>query len=329
MPKRSSACVQGVLHEQPLVTALRGIAIGVPDLALAEQFYTETWRLAVVARTADAVYLRGTGAAHHILALHRSEQPDVRSVDFSVASIDALHALAQMIPEHGGAIVSSPDATGEPGGGTQLVARDPQGRILRFIAGDERHADTAEVEDRPVKITHVVLNSADVAVAQRFFEDALGFKLSDRTRIMAFMRCSSDHHSIALADATENTLNHIAFLMPDLDSVMRGGGRMNDAGYPIEWGVGRHGPGNNVFAYFLGPFDFVIEYTRKSSRSTTPIAPAVPPTGLGRLAASTSGAWAVRRRLGSRKRKRGFSFTARQAVTTHPIQGVSIETDHV
>ncbi|MET3822945.1 catechol-2,3-dioxygenase [Burkholderia sp. PvR073] len=247
--------------KQPLVTALRGIAIGVPDLALAEQFYTETWRLAVVARTADAVYLRGTGAAHHILALHRSEQPDVRSVDFSVASIDALHALAQVIPEHGGGIVSSPDATGEPGGGTQLVARDPQGRILRFITGDERHADTAEVEDRPVKITHVVLNSADVAVAQRFFEDALGFKLSDRTRIMAFMRCSSDHHSIALADATENTLNHIAFLMPDLDSVMRGGGRMNDAGYPIEWGVGRHGPGNNVFAYFLGPFDFVIEYT--------------------------------------------------------------------
>ncbi|WP_334040552.1 VOC family protein [Burkholderia ambifaria] len=247
--------------KQPLVTALRGIAIGVPDLALAEQFYTETWRLAVVARTADAVYLRGTGAAHHILALHRSEHPDVRSVDFSVASIDALHALAQVIPEHGGAIVSSPDATGEPGGGTQLVARDPQGRILRFITGDERHADTAEVEDRPVKITHVVLNSADVAVAQRFFEDALGFKLSDRTRIMAFMRCSSDHHSIALADATENTLNHIAFLMPDLDSVMRGGGRMNDAGYPIEWGVGRHGPGNNVFAYFLGPFDFVIEYT--------------------------------------------------------------------
>ncbi|MET3619947.1 VOC family protein [Burkholderia ambifaria] len=247
--------------KQPLVTALRGIAIGVPDLALAEQFYTETWRLAVVARTVDAVYLRGTGAAHHILALHRSEQPDVRSVDFSVASIDALHALAQVIPEHGGAIVSSPDATGEPGGGTQFVARDPQGRILRFIAGDERHADTAEVEDRPVKITHVVLNSADVAVAQRFFEDALGFKLSDRTRIMAFMRCSSDHHSIALADATENTLNHIAFLMPDLDSVMRGGGRMNDAGYPIEWGVGRHGPGNNVFAYFLGPFDFVIEYT--------------------------------------------------------------------
>jgi hypothetical protein len=43
--------------------------------------------------------------------------------------------------------------------------------------------------------------------------------------------------------------------------VMRGAGRMRDAGYPIEWGPGRHGPGNNVFAYFVGPDDFVIEYT--------------------------------------------------------------------
>jgi catechol 2,3-dioxygenase-like lactoylglutathione lyase family enzyme len=115
--------------------------------------------------------------------------------------------------------------------------------------------------DRPVKITHVVCNSSDVAAAQRFYEQALGFTLSDRTRVMAFMRCSSDHHSIALADADDNTLNHIAFLMPDLDSVMRGGGRMTDAGYRIEWGVGRHGPGNNAFAYFIGPSDFVIEYT--------------------------------------------------------------------
>jgi catechol 2,3-dioxygenase len=36
--------------------------------------------------------------------------------------------------------------------------------------------------------------------------------------------------------------------MPDLDSVMRGAGRMRESGYPIEWGVGRHGAGNNVFA---------------------------------------------------------------------------------
>lgn len=246
---------------QGLVTALRGIDIGVPDLDLATQFYTGAWRLSVAARDADTVYLRGTGDAHHVLALHRSETPQVRAVVFGVPSIEALHTLARTIPEYGGAILSGPEASADPAGGVELVARDPQGRRFRFVTGDARHADTQAAADRPVKITHVVLNSENVAVAQRFFEDALGFRLSDRTRIMAFMRCGSDHHSIALADAEENSLNHVAFLMPDLDSVMRGGGRMNDAGYPIEWGVGRHGPGNNAFAYFVGPFDFVIEYT--------------------------------------------------------------------
>jgi catechol 2,3-dioxygenase len=78
---------------------------------------------------------------------------------------------------------------------------------------------------------------------------------------MAFMRCNHDHHSLALADADNNALNHIAFVMPDLESVMRGGGRMKDAGYPIEWGPGRHGPGDNAFNYFVGPFGVVIEYT--------------------------------------------------------------------
>ena len=42
---------------------------------------------------------------------------------------------------------------------------------------------------------------------------------------------------------------------------MRGAARMQDNGYPIEWGIGRHGAGNNVFAYFAGPDEFPLEYT--------------------------------------------------------------------
>ena len=42
---------------------------------------------------------------------------------------------------------------------------------------------------------------------------------------------------------------------------MRGAGRMKRNGYEIEWGVGRHGPGNNIFTYFVEPNGFVTEYT--------------------------------------------------------------------
>jgi catechol 2,3-dioxygenase-like lactoylglutathione lyase family enzyme len=239
---------------------LRSIAIGVTDPEAAERFYTGTWNLETVARSADAVYLRGSGSFHHVLSLHRAAQPEVRNVSFSVAAAADLETIAACTVAAGGRLLAGPHEVDEPGGGSAVVIADPQGRILRFVHGDQRLPELPH-SDAPSRITHVVFNSADVAVAQRFYEQALGFRLSDRTRIMAFMRCNSDHHSIALADADANTLNHIAFVMPDLDAVMRGAGRMNDAGWPIEWGVGRHGPGNNVFSYFVGPDDFVIEYT--------------------------------------------------------------------
>jgi catechol 2,3-dioxygenase len=88
---------------------------------------------------------------------------------------------------------------------------------------------------------------------------ALGKKKSPRTILLTSPRSGEGKTTttVGLGDA----LNHIAFLMPDLESVMRGGGRMKDAGHAIEWGPGRHGPGDNAFNYFIGPFGEVIEYT--------------------------------------------------------------------
>jgi catechol 2,3-dioxygenase len=106
-----------------------------------------------------------------------------------------------------------------------------------------------------------VLNCHDITTTQAFLERALGFVLADRTKIMAFMNCDADHHSMALGDTDNDALNHVAFLMPTLDAVMRGGGRLKDAGLPPQWGPGRHGPGDNAFNYFVDPFGIVIEYT--------------------------------------------------------------------
>jgi catechol 2,3-dioxygenase len=113
----------------------------------------------------------------------------------------------------------------------------------------------------PLRLAHVNLNCKDIEATTRFFEAALGFQMTDRSKTMAFLRCSADHHAVVLADSGIDGLNHVAYLMPEFDSVMCGSGRMIDQGYPIGWGVGRHGPGNNIFAYFLDPASFVVEYT--------------------------------------------------------------------
>ncbi|MBL8380305.1 MAG: VOC family protein [Burkholderiales bacterium] len=244
---------------------MQSVAMGVPDVAAAERFYTDIWRLSVAARTPTTVYLRGTGAAHHIVSLTAAQAPELLALTLGAPSREAIDALAAAVPRHGGTVLAAPAESADPAGGYGLALRDPEGRILRVVHGTARHADTTPERDRPQRLAHVVMNSRDVPAMQRFYADALGFRLSDRTRIMAFMRCNTDHHNIALADADNDCLNHIAFVMPDLDGVMRGGGRMKDAGHPVQWGPGRHGPGNNVFNYFVGPFDFVIEYTAEVS----------------------------------------------------------------
>lgn len=249
-------------HASSRVSALRSVALNVPDLALAETFYTQVWHLDVVSKTADAIYFRATGADHHVLALHQAEGPaHIRNVTLRARDRLALDAVAQSAVAAGGRVIAPLAAVQEPGGGEAVTVADADGRIYRVVHGDVLHADAHEAKDKPIRLAHAVLNSHDAEATRQFMEAVFDFSLSDRTRIMAFMRCNHDHHSIAIGDTDNDALNHIAFLMPDLDSVMRGGGRMRDAGFGIEWGPGRHGPGDNAFNYFVGPFDIVIEYT--------------------------------------------------------------------
>ncbi|KDB50717.1 putative ring-cleavage extradiol dioxygenase [Sphaerotilus natans subsp. natans DSM 6575] len=248
----------------PWIRALRSVALDVPDLARAEAFYTEVWRLTVSARTEDALYLRGSGPDHHLLSLHAGPCLAVRHASLRARSVEALEAVAAATLAAGGRVLHAPRASKDPAGGLALRIADPHGRVFHIVHGDRLHPSEAGQPvpaDQPVRLAHAVFNSHDVAATQRFMEQALGFGLSDRTRIMAFMNCDRDHHTLAIGDTDNDALNHIAFLMPALDDVMRGGGRMSDAGFPIVWGPGRHGPGDNVFNYFVGPFGEVIEYT--------------------------------------------------------------------
>ncbi len=247
----------------PWIESLRSVAFNVPDLAQAERFYTEVWHLEVAHRKEGALYLRGSGSDHHLLALYAGgEVPQIRQVTLRARSPEALQAVADAVPRAGGTVVSPiGPLTRNPAGGTGLTLRDPHGRVFQVVHGDTRRTEDPPQRDRPIRLTHAVLNSHAVDETKKFLEDALGFTLADRTGIMAFMNCAGDHHTIAIGITDNDALNHIAFLMPDFESVMRGGGRMKDAGFPIQWGPGRHGPGNNLFNYFIDPFGIVIEYT--------------------------------------------------------------------
>ena len=242
------------------VTALRSVDLDTPDLARSEAFYTSVWGLDLVTRQDGVSYLRASGTDHHVVALRAGDSPALRAVTFRLDSDAQFETIAAACREHGATLLSGPAANPGPDGGTVMTIRSPDGSALRFVHGDAQHAAQPD-GTRPVRLAHVNINSTDVDSLAGFYQRALGFRLTDRSKAMAFVRCNADHHAIVIAEAPVNGLNHVAFLMPDLESVMRGSGRMIDHGHPIAWGVGRHGPGDNVFAYFIDPLGIVIEYT--------------------------------------------------------------------
>lgn len=249
--------------KSPWIAGLRSVALTVPDLAAAETFYTQVWKLHRAAWTEQSLFLRGSGVDHHLLALHAAPgTPRILKVTLRARHAVSLQAVAQAARAAGGVVERDPAPSDDPSGGMALVIRDADGRRFEVVQGDEqRIADDPPPPDQPQRLAHAVLNAHAVATTQAFLQQALGFVLADRTRIMAFMNCDTDHHTLALGDTDNDALNHIAFVMPTLDAVMRGGGRMKDAGHAIEWGPGRHGPGDNAFNYFIDPFGIVIEYT--------------------------------------------------------------------
>jgi catechol 2,3-dioxygenase-like lactoylglutathione lyase family enzyme len=117
---------------------------------------------------------------------------------------------------------------------------------------------------RPRKLSHAVIASPDAVASQRFFVEGLGFKVSDEVPGigLSFLRCSSEHHNLAVQPAPLPYLHHTAWEMDDVDAVGRAGAAMvaADASRHV-WGLGRHGIGSNFFWYLRDPAGNFAEYT--------------------------------------------------------------------
>jgi len=244
------------------VTGLRSVELGVPDLERTSDFYQAVWGLEEVTSEGDTVYLRGTGCEHHVVTLRQTPKAMLLGVHFAASHNNAVMELHAKAKSFGVAALSDPvELPHSAGGGFGFRFNTPEGLPLAISADVVPHPDTLSDRSRPTKLTHVVLNSVSIDQQTTFFKDLLGFRHSDSTDMMDFIRCCADHHSVAFARGNGPSLNHMAYEMPNIDGLMRGAGRMKQNGFNVEWGLGRHGPGNNVFTYFIEPNGFVTEYT--------------------------------------------------------------------
>jgi catechol 2,3-dioxygenase-like lactoylglutathione lyase family enzyme len=245
------------------ISSLRSITLRTTKKKECERYYSGPWGLIPIHLSAERTLFRGTDSGHHVLELLSADDTGLDKLCLSVSTRDEVTSAAEAVAAAGYEIVSAPADLSSLGGGFGFTSRDPDGTAVEISSDVSTHP---VIDDQPFlleRISHMLLNTPDVRRMIDFYVGTLGFTISDRYEndAIVFLRCNEMHHSLVLGESENTGIQHIAFDVRDYDALMRGVGRLRKAGLDPLWGVGRHGPGGNIFAYFADPNGYVVEIT--------------------------------------------------------------------
>lgn len=263
------------------VLGIDEITFGATDLSRCRQFFLD-WGLRLQAESAQELVFETLNGGRVVVAhsdkpgLPAGLEPDptLREVVWGVSDEDDLRHYAERMR-------AQPGFTRH---GERVGCVDPSGLAVRVQITRKRELalECAQVNNwserprlnrpspayeraTPIEVGHVVLFVLDLAAATRFYQDVLGFVISDRYPGRGhFMRCAprGGHHDLFLLQPPQprKGLNHVAFTVRDLHEVFGGGLHMSRCGWNTELGPGRHPVSSAIFWYFENPAGALVEY---------------------------------------------------------------------
>lgn len=213
---------------------------------------------------------------HHRLSLRPADEEGVDAMGFEVATAAELEALAARLAAGGVAVTEAvPEDCALRGVDRMIRFADPDGWPLEVYVHslvDESGFHAA----RGVKgfnmgrlgLGHLVWCCPNVHASAKFYQDVLGFKLSDYIRWdgadATFLHCNPRHHSLALMNECfgmkSGVLHHIMIEVADLDDVGRAYDIVQQRKVPLVMTLGRHSNDHMTSFYFKTPSGFAIEY---------------------------------------------------------------------
>jgi hypothetical protein len=151
--------------------------------------------------------------------------------------------------------VADPEPTLAP---SEHVMPNAPGAVVRV---NERAPTVTEPPRAPRRLGHLVIGTPDLRATRDLLVDGIGFHVSDEfDGIIHFLRCSTDHHNVALVHSPVPILQHYSWECDDIDHV----GHAATALYRTDttrhsWGLGRHFAGSNFYWYLRDPAGSFIE----------------------------------------------------------------------
>ena len=252
------------------------VRLSAPDLDRMEQFLTD-FGMQRAARTDTALYMRGMGTKPFIHVTEKGP-PGFIGFAYGARSLQDLQTLAEA---HGATV----EAIDEPGGGSRVRLREPNGFQIDVLYGQQpvqalpdtvariRPPDGASMRKgapRVTRIAHAVLATPKLNETIAWFRENFGFIqtdelfLADDRMIGSFNRIDDgmepvDHHVIFCINNPNAGMHHASFEVMDPNDIFIGHDHLTKAGYEHIRGVSRHALGSQIFDYWVSPFDQMHE----------------------------------------------------------------------
>ena len=195
---------------------------------------------------------------------------------FDVADAAALDAYAARLERHGVKVARGSRALAEERKVKDLIVfNDPAGNRLEVVHGAETTTDPFKpgraisgFRTGPLGMGHAVLHCEKIGDVIPFYQDILGFRLSDRIVCefygypidITFLHTNPRHHSLAFGGPQPKRLHHFLLEVGSLDDVGAALDRAVKHGVRIAQMIGRHPNDRMVSFYAFTPSGFQFEY---------------------------------------------------------------------
>ena len=228
------------------------ICVGVSDVAVAADWYESVLGLAPRARDGGSVFLGCGGRPAYDLELRTGS--GLLHVAYRVGG-DELDRLSESLAQAGAApkAVDGALAVGMANGVEVRLVRQAGGEA--YIHATEWDAAGA---GSPRELDHVTVAATDLPAVVKLCTEGLCLQVSDIQRYKGrdvgfWMRAGERHHDFAVVANRKDGLHHLAYQVADAADLVRMADRIVRMGYRSEYGIGRHGPGSNLFLYVRDP----------------------------------------------------------------------------
>jgi 2,3-dihydroxybiphenyl 1,2-dioxygenase len=208
------------------------------------------------------------------IVVHRDDANSGERAAFmgwEVADGTALDELAASLEANNVRVQRAPRATAEERRVADLISfDDPIGNRLEAFHGPEVASDPftpgraiSGFRTGPLGMGHIVLNVERIDDLLPFYQDALGFHLSDYTLRpfkAYFLHLNPRHHSFAMVETGKNSVHHLMMELYMLDDVGQAYDLAQGEEARIATTLGRHTNDFMTSFYANSPSGFFVEY---------------------------------------------------------------------